>query len=695
MLRIKKIIAALSASAIAASSIAVTSIYTSASDDVPDTAYEVVAQMGNGINLGNTLESCDQSCIGKTKYASTVNGYETLWGAPTTTKEMIQGMKEAGYNTVRIPIAWSNLMSDNGVVEEGNTYTINEDLMDRVEEIVNWVLDADMYCIINCHWDGGWWPQLAATNSDKTADEETRAEALKKYKAIWTQVGERFKDYSNKLIFESANEELGDDFTDTDFGYKPKTSERYEITNMVNQTFVDLIRSQGGNNAERYLLIAGYDTDIEETTDDRFVMPTDTIENHLMISVHYYNPSTYCLVSDPDNSWGYSDTWGTESDIATMKALLEKMLEFSEQGYGVVIGEYGAFKGENNTIKEGTYLWYETLIETCEELNYCPIAWETSNSSNNYGDWYNRKECKIVDETMAAIYKDNSEIVEPTSYVPTTEEDPLAYLYNTSTKDPESTTLASGTADSTMAGAVSVKITFDCAEDVSFNQWASINVLNTIGSNDTVNTSITGNNEIAGAKSLSATAGLSAAICEGDSYNISAYTTSWGGAEDYVYAVRKVEFLDADGNVLKTIENDGTADATTDSETTTEENNPTTESETTTEENNPTTESETTSTKAETTTANTAATESEATTDSETTTASSTATASSTTTASTTSTTATATTAATTASTTAASSNTTASADSSNVNTGAGSAIGASFALVLGAAAIAVYKRKR
>lgn len=401
MSKLRTTIAVLTAAVAAVSAFAFSVSATADENSVPNTSLELVRDMGNGINLGNTMESCG-SWIG----GSTPTSYETAWGQPKTTKAMIDGMKAAGFNSVRIPVAWSNMMSDDG------NYTIDTRYLDRVEEIVNYVLDNDMYAVVNDHWDGGWWEDFAATNSDKTANEAVRAEAMKKYKAIWTQVGERFKDYSHKLIFESANEELGDSFTNGE--YWIKTKERYTLVTEINQAFVDLIRSQGGNNADRYLLIAGYNTDIVKTTDDKYVMPTDTVNDRLLISVHYYTPSTFCLVSDPNNSWGYSDTWGTDADIAEMRNYLEMMTKFTDQGIGVIIGEFGAFHGQNGLIKNGTYSFYDNMLKICEELNYCPMSWDCS-------EWYIRKEGKITDEKMAAVFKDNEYV--PTDPVtdPTTE----------------------------------------------------------------------------------------------------------------------------------------------------------------------------------------------------------------------------------------------------------------------------------
>ena len=168
-----------------------------------------------------------------------------------------------------------------------------------------------------------------------------------------------------------------------------------------------MVRGTGGNNATRHLLIAGYNTDIAKTCDSRFHMPTDTVENRLMISVHYYSPATYCLAEDPNNSWGFSDTWGTEADVKAMKNELKTMkMMYADKGYPVVIGEYGVAdtkKTVNNketyVRKEGRDLFIKTICEYALDNGMCPVLWATP------GHIYDRESCQISDETERSDYK--------------------------------------------------------------------------------------------------------------------------------------------------------------------------------------------------------------------------------------------------------------------------------------------------
>lgn len=342
------------------------------------TSLEVIRLMGNGTNLGNTLEAYSHKT-----YLNGANpdGMETGWGQPYTTAEMIQGMKSAGFDTLRIPVAWTN-----GMNFESGDYTIDERLMNRVETVVRYALDADMYVIVNDHWDGSWWGMFGAE------DQQTRDKAMEMYKSMWGQIGEHFKDYPYTLIFESANEELGDRLNDSDItGSKGVLTENecYETANLINSEFVKLIRSQGGANADRFLLIAGYNTDISKTCDDRFKMPEDTADSKLLLSVHYYTPWDYCGTDSVN-------VWGSPRDYEEQNVLMEKLSKFTEAGYGVVIGEYAVMM-KNGGIKENTDRFYDNLLDNCDLYDFCPVLWDCSN-------FYKRISNTTSSEDLTALF---------------------------------------------------------------------------------------------------------------------------------------------------------------------------------------------------------------------------------------------------------------------------------------------------
>ena len=352
------------------------------------TALEATRLMGNGINLGNTLEACDSNVGIKT---NTPLSYETHWGQPKTTQAMIDGMKAAGFDSIRIPVAW---MTNATHLYEGD-YTIDADYMDRVEEVVRYARKAGMYVIINDHWDGGWYGMFGSESA------ETRALAMEAYKGMWQQIAERFRDYSDYLIFESANEELGTRFDENSALYCSDSvvtylndDERYALTNEINQTFVDVVRATGGNNATRFLLIAGYGTNIDQTCDDRFQMPKDTADSKLMVSVHYYDPWSYCGASSAVSA----TKWGKVSDYEYMDQQLAKMTKFTEAGYGVVIGEYGALPCSDG-LKDNTLAYHTAFLDACTKYDLTNCLWDCSGL-------YKRVSQTFADDDILAMYQE-------------------------------------------------------------------------------------------------------------------------------------------------------------------------------------------------------------------------------------------------------------------------------------------------
>ena len=180
---------------------------------------------------------------------------------------------------------------------------------------------------------------------------------IEKYKALWNQIADRFEDYSDRLIFESMNEVGFDDL---------RGPENYEVLNKINQEFVNLIRSSGGNNPKRHLLIAGYYTDITMTCSSDFKMPDDP-ENRCILSLHYYTPWQFCTTTQQRN-------WGTEAEVEEMKRLITNMTDkFTDNGIPVIIGEYGTARGNDEPSR---VYFSETFVKLCHENNIPAFLWD-------------------------------------------------------------------------------------------------------------------------------------------------------------------------------------------------------------------------------------------------------------------------------------------------------------------------------
>ncbi len=364
--------------------------------DTSLTSVEVVRLMGNGINLSNTMEAYRSAEMSTTLDPSV---YERSWGQPLTTQTTMDSYKAAGFDSVRIPVAWTNAMN-----YENGDYTINTAYLDRVEEIVNYALKADLYVIINDHWDGGWWGMFGS------ATLETREDAYELYRSMWQQIAKRFMHYGDHLLFAGGNEEIGRRLNDvnvcTDSG-KLTDDECYQQAQKINQTFVDVVRKTGGNNKHRFLLIPGFGTDIGTTVDPRFIMPSDSAKDKLMIEVHYYSPWGFC-------SGNSVNKWGTQKEYRDMNEWLSKMDAFTQKGYGVVIGEWGVISTKKDGTKKDDMLAYCTnFLDICDIHNFSPQLWDTSlffmRDGSGFADaelaqfFKERKNPQSADEQKAAI----------------------------------------------------------------------------------------------------------------------------------------------------------------------------------------------------------------------------------------------------------------------------------------------------
>ena len=334
---------------------------------------QITEAMGVGYNLGNSLEA-----------ASSGTPNETAYGNPKLTEDLVLAAKDAGFKSIRIPVSYLSMIDDN------NGYKIDSSWLDRVQQVVDYCVDNDMYAIVNMHGDGyttvnGGWLLCGSGN-------QTQIKA--KYKACWEQIADRFKNYDEHLIFESMNEEF-----DGTYGTPSRTA--YANINAYNQIFVDTVRKSGGNNNQRWLLIPGWNTNIDYTAGDYgFEMPTDNYlssniasgQKRIMISVHYYDPWDFCgTESGATTQWGDSVTdaskkasWGDESYMVSQ---FKKMYtKFVSQGYPVVIGEFGAINKENYDSQNKTCRaeYYQKVCYYAKQYGMIPVAWDNG-YNGDYG----------------------------------------------------------------------------------------------------------------------------------------------------------------------------------------------------------------------------------------------------------------------------------------------------------------------
>jgi len=331
------------------------------------TAQQLAGKMTVGWNFGNTLEATwvPRNSVG------------------STTQAVIDSVKAAGFNTVRLPVAWF-------YHSDTITSIIDAAWLANVKKVVDYCINDSMYVIVNAHWDLGWLENRVNSANKTTVN--------KRQNLYWTQIANYFKAYNEHLLFAGANE--------------PNVSDATSMSILLSyhQTFINAVRATGGNNTSRTLIIQGPSADITTTNTYMNTMPTDQIANRLIVEVHYYTPWNFCGMN-ADQSWGTmfyywgsgnhsttdtsrNSTWGEEADMENYLGLMKT--QFIDKGIPVIIGEYGAFRRTlqqsssqklNNSSVEYYYRYFSKSTKLKGFITYC---WDT-------GGIFNFTTGKIVD----------------------------------------------------------------------------------------------------------------------------------------------------------------------------------------------------------------------------------------------------------------------------------------------------------
>lgn len=299
------------------------------------TAMELTADIRIGWNLGNTLDANGGTGVSQ----------ETSWGNPKTTPELMQGVRDAGFNAVRIPTTWEKQMDENNV--------INAEWLARVREIVDYAYDLDMYVILNMHHEDWYQPY---------ADQEEAITA--KLTTCWTQIAEYFKGYDQHLIFEGMNEPR---WKNTQFEWNGGNEEGRTVVNHLNKAFVDAVRATGGNNQYRFLMICPYAANSSESALAALEIPDD---DRLIVSVHAYIPYSFALQNPGSDKWVASKANCT-GEIDTLAEVLDRL--FISKGQAVIIGECGAMNRQNEPYRAA---WAEYYFSTFKKIGIPCFWWD-------------------------------------------------------------------------------------------------------------------------------------------------------------------------------------------------------------------------------------------------------------------------------------------------------------------------------
>jgi aryl-phospho-beta-D-glucosidase BglC (GH1 family) len=344
---------------------------------MPSTAIELASKIRLGWNIGNSLEA---------------TGSETAWGNPLITPELIQLVKQNGFNAIRIPCSW------NQYLENSTTAKIKTEWLDRVKQVVQYSVDEGMYVVLNIHWDGGW--------LENNVTPAKQAENNAKQKAFWEQIATHLRDFDEHLMFAGTNEPNVDN------------PDQMAVLNSYLQTFVDAVRSTGGRNSYRVLIVQGPSTDIEKTNTLMTTLPVDKIVNRMMAEVHYYTPYQFTLM-ETDADWGNmfyywgkdfrsltdptrNATWGEEATVDSMMRLMKT--KFVDKGIPVILGEYAVGRrltltGENLDLHLASRAFYLKYVTRQAILNgIIPFYWDAGGTGNNGSGLFDRNTNTVFDQ---------------------------------------------------------------------------------------------------------------------------------------------------------------------------------------------------------------------------------------------------------------------------------------------------------
>ncbi len=331
------------------------------------TAAELAGNIQLGLNIGNTLEAI---------------GGETWWGNPMITQGLIDKAKELGFTAIRLPCSWDQYSDD-------ATAEIEASWLDRVKQVVQYCINADLYVLLNIHWDGGW--------LENNVTPEQKDAVIDKQRAFWEQIATHMRDFDHRLMFASANEPNCD------------KEEQMAVLYDYHQTFIDAVRATGGKNAYRVLVLQLPNTNMDLSKTLWTHMPTDTVDNRLMVEPHFYTPPNFCILSE-DASWGKmfyywgkdyhstiepdrNATWGEEETVDEHMELANEM--FVSKGIPVVLGEYGAPR-RTTPLDLDLHLasrayWMKYVTQKALENGILPFLWDT-------GDLINRQTYAVKDQ---------------------------------------------------------------------------------------------------------------------------------------------------------------------------------------------------------------------------------------------------------------------------------------------------------
>ncbi|MDR0272704.1 MAG: cellulase family glycosylhydrolase [Clostridiales bacterium] len=356
------------------------------------TATEWNSRIVLGWNLGNTLDSHGNSrtgfsWLGGGSYANTsVAQMETAWVNTVASRQLVDAVAAAGFNAIRIPVTWYKVADSD--------YNIREDWMARVRQVVDYAVANDMYIMLNSHHD----EYIFDLNNPNMAESRRAIER------IWTQIANEFEGYNERLVFEGLNEPRT---KGTPAEWNGGTAEERNNLNILNQLFVDTVRATGGNNAERVLVVPTYGASPLDVAMRALVVPTDTVSDRIIVSIHFYEPYNFALNTGDGavSAWNRNNS-GDTNPITSRIDRAHNL--FVSRGVPVVIGEMGAmYRGGNNAARAE---WAEFYVGYARSKNIPCFWWDNGGHAASTGNesfgLFNRSNAQLIHpETVAALLR--------------------------------------------------------------------------------------------------------------------------------------------------------------------------------------------------------------------------------------------------------------------------------------------------
>lgn len=318
---------------------------------------DYVRDMQPGWNLGNSLDA---------------RGSETVWGNPTTTQQMIQAIADSGFKSIRIPITWKHRMGN------APDYKIRESFLERVQEVVDWSLEADLYVMINLHHDTDWIMDMPTKHD----------EVLARYEAAWVQITQYFQDYSHKLMFEGINEPR----FDHDWGRD--TPEYFALLETLNTSFHTIVRNSGGNNATRPIVLSTLTSAASQARMNELLKTIEALDDERIIAtIHYYGFWPFSV------NVGGATKFYPEAHRDIIDTFDRIHRTFTAKGIPVIVGEYGllGFDKSLETIQHGEVLkFFEFVTHYGQEKDLTLMLWDN-------GQHFDRRALTWRDEALISI----------------------------------------------------------------------------------------------------------------------------------------------------------------------------------------------------------------------------------------------------------------------------------------------------